>query len=400
MATRQKISQMPPKGANLDATDLLEISELSGSGYITKSITGQEIIDAAGGAFVPYTGATTNVDLGEFELKAGQLELDQTPTGTAGVAVMRWNDSDGTVDLGLKGGNVTLQVGQEQVLRVVNKTATNVNLLEANYQAVRVTGAQGQRLKVDLAQATNDALSAETIGLVTETINNNQEGFITTSGLVRGINTTGSLQSETWADGDIVYLSATTAGNITNVKPSAPNHLIVIGYVVSAHITQGSIFVKVDNGYELDELHNVLITTPLNNQALVYETSSTLWKNKAIPTEIQLACSDETTALTTGTAKITFRMPYAMTVTSVRASLTTAQTSGSTFTVDINEGGTSILSTKLTIDNTELTSTTAATAPVVSDSSLADDAQMTIDIDTIGDGTAKGLKVTIIGTRV
>ena len=91
---------------------------------------------------------------------------------------MRWNDSDGTVDLGLKGGNVTLQVGQEQVLRVVNKTATNINLLEANYQAVRVTGAQGQRLKVDLAQAINDTLSAETIGLVTETINNNQEGFI------------------------------------------------------------------------------------------------------------------------------------------------------------------------------------------------------------------------------
>jgi hypothetical protein len=127
---------------------------------------------------VPYTGATGDVDLGEFELKAGQIELDQTPTGTAGVAVMRWNDTDGTIDLGLKGGNVTLQVGQEQVLRVVNKTATNVNLLEANYQAVRVTGAQGQRLKVDLAQATTDALSAETIGLVTETINNNQEGFI------------------------------------------------------------------------------------------------------------------------------------------------------------------------------------------------------------------------------
>jgi len=233
---------------------------------------------------VPYTGATQDVDLGEYELKAGQVEFDQTPTGTAGVAVMRWNNTDGTVDLGLKGGNVTLQLGQEQLVRVVNKTATNINLLEANYQAVRVTGAQGQRLKVDLAQATNDALSAETIGLVTETINNNQEGFITTSGLVRGINTTGSLQSETWADGDVVYLSPTTAGRITNVKPSAPNHLIIIGYVVSAHATQGSIFVKVDNGYELDELHNVAISTPLNNQSLVYESATTLWKNKALTT--------------------------------------------------------------------------------------------------------------------
>ena len=234
--------------------------------------------------FVPYTGATTNVDLGEFELKSGQIEFDQTPTGTAGVAVMRWNDTDGTVDLGLKGGNVTLQVGQEQVLRVVNKTATNVNLLEANYQAVRVTGAQGQRLKVDLALATNDLLSAETIGLVTETINNNQEGFIATSGLIRNINTTGSIQSETWADGDILYLSPTVAGQVTKVKPSAPNHLVIVGYVVSAHITQGSIFVKVDNGYELDELHNVAITSIADNDLLQYDSAISVWKNESLST--------------------------------------------------------------------------------------------------------------------
>ena len=114
---------------------------------------------------------------------------------------------------------------------------------------------------------------------------------------------------------------------------------------------------------------------------------------------LTIACSDESTALTAGTAKITFRMPYAMTLTSVRASLSTAQTSGSIFTVDINESGSSVLSTKLTIDNTEKTSTTAATAPVISDGNLADDAEITIDIDQVGDGTAKGLKVTLIGTR-
>jgi len=111
------------------------------------------------------------------------------------------------------------------------------------------------------------------------------------------------------------------------------------------------------------------------------------------------AASDETTALTTGTSKITFRMPYAMTLSAVRCSLTTAQTSGSILTVDINEGGTTILSTKLTIDNTEKTSTTAATAAVISDTALADDAEITIDIDQVGDGTAKGLKITLIGTR-
>jgi hypothetical protein len=118
-----------------------------------------------------------------------------------------------------------------------------------------------------------------------------------------------------------------------------------------------------------------------------------------LPEAIQLAASDETTALTTGTGKVTFRMPFAMTLTAVRASLTTAQASGSIFTVDINESGTTILSTKLTIDNTEKTSTTAATPAVISDIALADDSEITIDIDQIGNGTATGLKITLIGTR-
>lgn len=241
------------------------------SNYIKSTITN----------YVPYTGAITDVNLGENGIQLGNLEFDNTPTNiptTAGSIV--WNDTDGTLDLKLKGGNVTLQVGQETVIRVVNKTATNVTLLQSNYQAVRITGAQGLRPKVDLAQATNDVLSAETIGLVTETIANNQEGFISTSGLVRGINTTGSLQSETWADGDVLYLSPTTAGNVTNIKPIAPSHLIIIGYVISAHITQGTIFVKVDNGYELNELHNILINGVANNDLLTYESATSLWKNK------------------------------------------------------------------------------------------------------------------------
>jgi hypothetical protein len=109
-----------------------------------------------------------------------------------------------------------------------------------------------------------------------------------------------------------------------------------------------------------------------------------------------VACSDETTAITAGTAKVTFRMPYAFTLTAVRASLTTASSSG-LVTADINEGGTSILGTnKLSIDANEKTSTTAATAVDLSDVALADDAEITIDIDTAGTG-AKGLKVALVG---
>jgi len=110
---------------------------------------------------------------------------------------------------------------------------------------------------------------------------------------------------------------------------------------------------------------------------------------------IMIAISDETTAITTGTAKVTFRMPYAFKVLKVKASLTTASTSGIP-TFDINEAGTSILSTKLTIDANELTSATAATPPVISDSALADDASITIDVDVAGTGAA-GAKIYIIG---
>jgi hypothetical protein len=111
---------------------------------------------------------------------------------------------------------------------------------------------------------------------------------------------------------------------------------------------------------------------------------------------IQVACSDETTALTTGTSKVKFRMPYAMTLTAVRASLSTTSSSGIP-AIDINESGVSIFSTTLTIDTGEKTSTTAATPAVISDANLADDAEITVDIDTAGTG-ATGLKITLIGT--
>lgn len=230
--------------------------------------------------FVPYTGATGNVNLGEFELMAGQVKFDLSPTLSAGVGVMRWNNTDGTVDLGLLGGNVTLQIGQEQVQRVVNKSGAN--LLESNYQVVRVTDAQGQRLAVALAQGNNDANSTDTLGLITETINNNQEGFITTSGLVRNINTTGSLQGETWIDGDVLYLSPTVAGAITKVKPTAPNHSVILGYVVYAHANNGKIFVKVDNGYEIGELHDVYVPSPSNNDGIFWNTANSRYQNNTI----------------------------------------------------------------------------------------------------------------------
>lgn len=128
-------------------------------------------------------------------------------------------------------------------------------------------------------------------------------------------------------------------------------------------------------------------------------TSVTIAATSTQTKVIQFACSDLSTALTPGTNKAVFRMPYAMTLTAVRASLYVADTGSPVagITIDINESGASILSTKLTIDAGELTSTTAATPAVISDTALADDAEITVDIDSCG-GNSKGLVVTLIGT--
>jgi hypothetical protein len=134
---------------------------------------------------------------------------------------------------------------------------------------------------------------------------------------------------------------------------------------------------------------------------LVYDATAS--KLRALGTsearEFGGACSDETTALTIGAAKLTFHMPVAFVATSVIAGLSTPQASGTIFTVDINKNGVTILSTKLTIDNTEETSLTAAAAAVISVPLFAKGDKVTIDIDQVGNGSAKGLKVWLIGAR-
>ena len=205
-------------------------------------------------------------------------------TETSQEKALTWNDTQGTMNIGLKGGQTAVKSGVDLVVRIVNKVSPNTTLTKAAYQAVRVSGAQGQRLAVAYAQANNDTNSADTIGLVCETIATNQEGYVMTMGQLEGVNTTGSLQGETWADGDVLYLSPTTAGRLTNIKPVAPGHIVVMGYVEYAHNNNGKIYVKVMNGWELDELHNVKITGATAGQVLAYTPATDLWENKTIPT--------------------------------------------------------------------------------------------------------------------
>lgn len=200
------------------------------------------------------------------DLTADAINFDVTSTSAPQVGQLKWNDTDGTLDLLLKGGNVTLQLGQEQLMRVQNTSGVPIT----DGQVVYVTGASGNRPTISLASNTTEAISKNTIGVVTEPIANNNTGFITTSGLVRGIDTSA------FTEGTEIWLGS-TAGSITNVRPAAPAHAVRIGWVVRSHATQGQIFVDVSNGFELNELHNVSITTPVADNILKYD--GTAWVN-------------------------------------------------------------------------------------------------------------------------
>ena len=240
--------------ANLDVLEGALDDSLSLSGKLPNSLTApldansQRIInladaEAAGDAVTKrQLDAIVAGDIVLEDVKS--VDFDTVAPDVATTGRLAWNDTDGTLNLGLKGDSVTLQVGQEQVLRGVNKTGVDLTL--AAYPVVRIKGAQGQRVEIERAQASTAALSEGTIGLVTETIANNAEGFVCVMGSVRNINTTGSLQGETWADGDTLWLSQGTLGGVTKVKP-ASGILCRVGVVEHAHITQGKLYVHVEN---------------------------------------------------------------------------------------------------------------------------------------------------------
>jgi hypothetical protein len=212
------------------------------------------------------------------------ITFNTAKDGTVGVGEVEYNDTQGSLIQGLKGGLVTNVIGQQLHQRVNNRTGS----ILAKGTAVYLSGSQGNRITVAKALGITDAFSANTFGIVAESILDNQSGYIITEGLITKINTSALVEDSA------VYLSPTVAGGLTSTKPQAPYHGVYIGVCVKSNAGSGELFVKIRNGQELDELHDVRINSPVNNASLYYKLNEKLWRD----TTAALLVSDTASMLT------------------------------------------------------------------------------------------------------
>jgi len=229
--------------------------------YNANTLTRDTVLDSSSaGSLVNFSGGTKDVFV--------TLPAEKTITSIT--------STDGSVGVAQTGSIVDLSVA-------VSGATTNVICLVKNNSgatltkgtAVYINGAVGQNPTVTKALATSDATSAQTLGLLTEDLANNSNGYVTIIGLITDIDTS------MFSDGQQLYLSGTTPGGLTATKQYAPIHLVYVAVVEHAHPIHGKLFVKVQNGYEMDELHNVSAQSPNNGDILVYNSSTQLWETAA-----------------------------------------------------------------------------------------------------------------------
>jgi hypothetical protein len=257
-----------------------------------------------GDVYICNVAGTVNFGAGPITFAVGDYVIYsgtiwQRSSGAVGtvtsVAVSRSGDAlaitgspvttSGTINIGFAGnstqyingaGNLVTFPGvineaQNLITEVYNKTGATLT----KGTIVYINGGQGNLPTITKALATSDSTSAQTYGIVRNDITNNNNGYVVVAGRISDLDT------QAYTEGTQLYLSPTTAGTFTSTKPYAPQHLVYVGIVVRAHPTQGVIEVKIQNGYEMDELHNVAAQSPDNNDILQYKTATSLWTKVA-----------------------------------------------------------------------------------------------------------------------
>ena len=252
--------------------------------------------------YIVATAGSTNLNgitdwkIGDWLLFNGSTwqKIDQSET------LQSITSTDGSVTVTTIGSTADLSVAvAASTTNVVCyvRNATGATLTKGT--AVYINGATGQNPTVTKAQANNDTNSAQTLGLMSADLANNSNGYVTIIGLITNINTSA------FTDGEQLYLSPTTAGALTATKPYAPNHLVYVAIVEHAHPTQGKLFVKVQNGYELDELHNVSAQSPSNGQTIIYNATTSLWEKGNLTAGTGIGVSNGAGSITVSNSGVT-----------------------------------------------------------------------------------------------
>ena len=253
-------------------------------------------VSGANSDITSMTGVTGGIASPDF------ITFDTGATTSAAVGRLRWDSANGTARLGMVGGNVESQLGQTIDALVHNAEATSLSKGEVVY----LFSATGDRASVKRAANTGDATSAKTIGVVAESIAAGQNGLIRCQGVLDGLNL------GAFTAGDTLYLGA-TAGTTTATKPVAPNHLVYVGVVERANAGNGQLYVRVQNGYELNELHDVLITSPGAGAVLSYDATAGLWKDATIAGGAGITVTNADSSVTVATSGAVTSSGFTMT---------------------------------------------------------------------------------------
>lgn len=258
--------QVTSNGTNwvLSAADLLIVQNPGATRVL--------LSDGTRDGAIAQTGLTYNT---------GVLSVDHTIQLTSNeldalAGQIKYNEDKGFFQMGMVGGNVIQDVGGEQYYYIKNQTGGTL----LNGKVIRAAGTLGLsgRILGDYMIADGTIPARFTMGIATEDIIDGDDGYVTEFGLVRGIDASGSPYGETWSDGDVLYVSPTVSGGLTNIEPQAPDLKIVIALVVSNDSTNGSIFVRPSIGGNLGDIHNVQNSGQTNGDLLVYNSSTQVWE--------------------------------------------------------------------------------------------------------------------------
>jgi hypothetical protein len=230
------------------------------------------------------TGLATTPTNGQLLIGNGSGYTLSTLTAGSGVTV---TNGSGTITLSTTGDQTAAKI----VATVTNDEAVAIT----KGQVVYAFSATGNRMSVKLANNTSDATSAKTIGVVSDaSISAGGTGTITMVGVIDGLNL------GAYTDGDTVYLDSTNGG-FTATKPYAPNHLVYVGIIERANNGNGQLYVRVQNGYELDEIHDVQITgTPAAGSLIIRDKTNSLWKNATLTAGTNIAVTNADASITVG----------------------------------------------------------------------------------------------------